>query len=321
MLKYTKGALMKKYFKTLEEQIEILISRNLIIEDQERAKDKLLNYNFYKVINGTRDYFVENPSSYNYRKGVTFREIEKLHEFDKTIKKHFLNSILDIERHLRSIISYVFMQYHPEAEAYLDPKNFKNLPSLVSANSHTLIKTIENYKEEMNYKKSMDYYAKKYDHVPFWFLINFISFGKLVNFYQTMKEGEAYEVANVFTKFLVANIEGAKGYYITTDQFDSFITAIKDLRNVVAHDNLILGYKSSQAIAAIDPVFDPWDKENRLDRQSVFSVYLIMQLFLSKSQFRELTFNLQNLIDKLEKEIDKKAFDKVMKDLGFPSDF
>lgn len=312
---------MKKYFKTLDEQIELLKSRNLIIEDEEWAKDKLLNYNFYKVINGTRKYFIDKPGSYNYRDNTSFRQLEKMHEFDKNIKKFFLTSILDIERHLRSIVSYVFMKHHPEAEAYLNPDNFNSNFSLISANSHTLTKTIENYKEEKNYNKSMEYYTKKYDHVPFWFLVNFISFGKLVNFYQTMKDKEAYEVANVFTKFMVANIEDSKGYYITNNQFNSYISAIKDIRNVVAHDNLILGYKADEDLDMIDPIFKKWNitKEDR--RDFVFEIYLVMQLFLSRSQFRELTYNLQESVEKLKREIDKKAFDMVMKDLGFPEDF
>ncbi len=312
---------MKAYFRTLDEQIDLLRSRNLLIEDEERAKDKLLDYNFYKVINGTRKYFTVESDLYKYRDGIEFRDLEKLHEFDKFIKRHFLNSILDIERHLRSIISYVFMQYHPEKNAYLNPNNFNNDTSLISANIHTLSKTIENYREEKNYHKSIEYYEKKYDHVPFWFLINFISFGKLVNFFQTMKEKEAYEVANTFTKFLRANNEEADGYYITVRQFDSFITAIKDIRNVVAHDNLILGYEANEDLAMIDPIFDQYEIEKRDGRHKVFHVYLVMQLFLSRSQFRELTFNLQNSIEILGKEIEEKAFHMVMRDLGFPNGF
>lgn len=312
---------MKTYFKTLDEQIDLLKSRNLIIDDEQRAKDKLLNYNFYKVINGTRKYFIDSPGSYDYRDGTSFRELEKMHEFDKEMKKYFLNSILDIERHLRSIISYVFMQYHPEAEAYLNPENFNSNFSLISANSHTLTKTIENYKEEKNYNKSMEYYTRKYDHVPFWFLVNFISLGKLVNFYQTMKDKEAYEVANVFTKFLIDNIEEAKGYYITNNQFDSYITAIKDIRNVVAHDNLLLGYRAEENLDMIDPIFKKWNISKEDKRDYVFEIYLVMQLFLTRSQFRELTYNLQAIIERLKKEIGKKAFDMVMKDLGFPEDF
>ncbi|MDO5026704.1 MAG: Abi family protein [Tissierellia bacterium] len=312
---------MKKYFKTLDEQVELLKSRNLIIENEAKAKDVLLNYNFYKVINGTRKYFVDAKGSYRYRDMTSFRDLEVLHEFDKEIKKFFLTSILDIERHLRSVISYVFMKFHPEAESYLNPKNFNSDTSLISANTYTLTKTIETYREEDNYNKSIKYYSDKYDHVPFWFLVNFISFGKLVNFYQTMKEKEAYEVANSFSRFLIENAENAQGYYISTGQFESFIIALKDIRNVVAHDNLLLGYRAEEDLDMIGPVFKPWGIGNEDSRDYVFNIYLIMQVFLTRQQFRELTYNLQASIEKLKKEIDEKAFSMVMKDLGFPEDF
>lgn len=43
---------LQKPFKTVEEQIKILQSRGLIITNAEDAKAKLLNNNYYTVING-----------------------------------------------------------------------------------------------------------------------------------------------------------------------------------------------------------------------------------------------------------------------------
>lgn len=312
---------MAKYFKTLDEQVELLRGRGLIIENEDKAKDKLLNYNFYKLVNGTREFFCRDDNPYVYRKGVEFRELNKLHEFDKEIKTHFLNSILDIERHLRSIISYVFMKSHPEANSYLNPDNFNGEKALITTNISTFVKTIDNYKEEENYKKSISHYSNKYKHVPFWFLINFISFGKLINFYQTMKEEEAYEVANIFTKFLTDNIEEAEGYYITVKQFESAILNIKNVRNIVAHDNLILSYKFDQDIYYIKPIHDKWEIGIEDRRNDLFNVYLVSQLFLSKSQFRELTFNIQKSLEDLDGEIDEIAYEKLIKSLGFPEEF
>lgn len=316
-----KEGFMRTYYKSIDEQIQLLKSRGLFIDNEARAKKVLLHYNFYKVINGTRLFLSKPGDPYRYRKGVTFHDVEAIHEFDKAIKKHFLNAVLDIERHLRSIVSYVFMKHHPEEEAYLKTENFNKNKALVSANTHTLTKTIEKYKEEKNYEKSIAYYFDKYDHVPLWFLINFVSLGKLVNFYQTMKAKEQYEVANLFTDFLYENIEEAKGYYITSQQFESFILNIREIRNVVAHDNMILNYLCDASVAFIGPIHDEWQIRKEDDRSNVFNVYLIMQAFLSRSQFRKLTFNLQEAIDVLKKEVDPTAFTHLMRALGFPEKF
>ncbi|NLW52685.1 MAG: Abi family protein [Tissierellia bacterium] len=308
---------MKRYFKTVDQQIDILKSRGLIIKDENLAKEILLHYNYYKVINGTIMFFNRKDDPYKYLDNTTFEEIEATHVFDKEIKKIFLNSILDIERHLRSIVAYTFMEHHPEANSYLNPDNFNNDKSLIDANIYSMSKTIDNFEEEVNYNKSIKYYYKKYNHVPLWFLINFISFGKLVNFYETMKDNEAYEVANDFTKFLTDNIPEAKGYYLTQRQFESVIKNIKEIRNVCAHDNLILSYKCEDDIVDIAPIHDKYGIEKNDDKKDLFNVYIVMQILLTKDQFRDLSNLIRAQIEELRKLINKKAFDKVMESIGF----
>ena len=49
-----------KDFKTIDEQIDLLKSRNIIFEDEENAKKILLNNNYYNIINGYKDLFLDN---------------------------------------------------------------------------------------------------------------------------------------------------------------------------------------------------------------------------------------------------------------------
>ena len=53
---------MEKGFKTIDEQIELLQSRNLHIENKETAKEILLNNNYYYLINGYKDLFLNRNS-------------------------------------------------------------------------------------------------------------------------------------------------------------------------------------------------------------------------------------------------------------------
>lgn len=46
---------MDKTFKTIEEQIELLQSRNLHIDNKETSRKILLNNNYYYLINGYKD--------------------------------------------------------------------------------------------------------------------------------------------------------------------------------------------------------------------------------------------------------------------------
>ncbi|MCL30097.1 Abi family protein, partial [Listeria monocytogenes] len=49
----------EKVFKTVEEQIQILKSRNLNILDEKNAKRILQKISYYDIINGYNDIFLE----------------------------------------------------------------------------------------------------------------------------------------------------------------------------------------------------------------------------------------------------------------------
>ena len=53
---------MEKEFKTIDEQIELLQSRNLHIENENIARKILLNNNYYYLINGYKDLFLNKNS-------------------------------------------------------------------------------------------------------------------------------------------------------------------------------------------------------------------------------------------------------------------
>lgn len=66
-----------KEFKTIDEQIELLKQRGLIINDEERAKKYLLSQNYYNLINGYAKFFPRNND--HYTANTSFDEITRLH--------------------------------------------------------------------------------------------------------------------------------------------------------------------------------------------------------------------------------------------------
>lgn len=51
------GLFLLKEFKTIDQQIEILLDRGLIIDDINKAKEYLLTQNYYNIINGYGNFF------------------------------------------------------------------------------------------------------------------------------------------------------------------------------------------------------------------------------------------------------------------------
>lgn len=93
---------MKEY-KSNEELIDYLISKNVIINDRESALKNIEKYSYYSVINGYKFVFKDNNS--NYKENVSFEEIFALYEFDKNIKAIFLKFTLEIEVIIKSLMA------------------------------------------------------------------------------------------------------------------------------------------------------------------------------------------------------------------------
>ena len=100
---------MEKEFKTIDEQIELLQSRNLYIENENIARKFLLNNNYYYLINGYKDIFLnKNSKEEKFANGTTLEEIYSLYEFDRKIRIIFLEYILLVERKIDTYIAYDF---------------------------------------------------------------------------------------------------------------------------------------------------------------------------------------------------------------------
>ncbi|EGO9187948.1 Abi family protein, partial [Enterococcus faecalis] len=86
----------KKPFKTLDEQIIILRNRGLVISDDEVTKSILLRENYYNVINGYKDIFIDRESedSEKFIKNTNFNEIYRLYSLDRDFRNHIFKYLL-----------------------------------------------------------------------------------------------------------------------------------------------------------------------------------------------------------------------------------
>ena len=76
-----------KKFKTWDEQIELLKSRNLIIKNESKLKLYLQKYNYQNFINAYNDPFMLNfdRNANRYRNDIDSEHIINLFNFDRTI--------------------------------------------------------------------------------------------------------------------------------------------------------------------------------------------------------------------------------------------
>ena len=81
-----------KIFKTLDEQIDILKSRGLVVNDYDKAKKILFKENYF-FLNGYRHFFTANYKDENFIPGTTFEELYSMFTFDRKIRNIFFKNI------------------------------------------------------------------------------------------------------------------------------------------------------------------------------------------------------------------------------------
>lgn len=183
---------MAKDFKVIDEQVELLIKRNIVITDNEKehVKRYLLNNNYYCVINQYSKFFMSKKDTKDlYDNNVSFENIKAVHQFDKTIKRIFLTSIIEVEHQFKSIISYRYTEhFNNDLNSYLKLGNYEYNNDDEEKEVKKLIRKIKKIiqdKQNDNNQNSIKHYINTNSGVvPFWVLSNYLTIGHLIYFYK-----------------------------------------------------------------------------------------------------------------------------------------
>ena len=199
---------------TYEEQLERLVSRGVVIEDEERCKKVLEDVNYYRL---TAYFLPFKMSDGNYIKGTSFLRVYEIYEFDRKLRRALFTALEDVEISLRAKFAY----YHAHkygAAGYLDPASFS------AKHDHT--KFLKNFEREVNYNKKtpfVKHHIEKYNGVfPIWVACELFSFGMLSLFYADMQLPDQ--------KYLSRRVYGTIPKNVA-----SWLRCCSDLRNICAH--------------------------------------------------------------------------------------
>ena len=100
-----------KAFKTIDEQIDILKGKGLVIDDIDYAREILLRENYF-FLSGYRHLFLKDDGSRKFINGTNIRELYGLFTFDRQIRNILFKNILIVENNLKSILSYIVSKNH-----------------------------------------------------------------------------------------------------------------------------------------------------------------------------------------------------------------
>lgn len=244
-----------KPFSNVQQQVDLLqFERNLIVKDVAVAKKKLLETNYFDLINGFETLLLVDKDNKNLGyENKSFDDFLSLYTFDKELSKEILAVISLFESKLKTSLAYHFCETfccEPlDTLEYLSKNNYED-PSNAYGPRHPayidyhqdrfiLFKTSYSYGRRHNlnyveYMKNIKPYIGRYTKPPFWVVIKSFNMGDLLSMIRLMKRPVLKEVLKDFNLTLA-----------NTDLFINSLEIIKDLRNTCAHFELINRFRSS----------------------------------------------------------------------------
>lgn len=227
-----------KPFKTYSEMIEILESRNIIIEDKQLAENALKNFSYYGLINGYKNTFLQDSKTDHFRKGTKFEELYTLHIIDTSLNALLFKYILYLEKSLKSRISYRISEkygvYTDEHDLLNSNPNDYLCRKYYSNSTGRRVNILASLKQCINKTRnnpSMLHYINDKNHIPAWILTTNISYGLTIEWYSILKNEDKTDICNSFiSPGLLAENE-------TKEFVKKALDLTKEYRNKIAHGN------------------------------------------------------------------------------------
>ena len=303
--------LVGKGFRTIDEQIEILKNKGLIIEDIEVAKEVLLRENYF-FINGYRILLMNSYADKTFVVGATFRELYSIFLFDRYFRNILFKNLMIIENQLKSVISYqLSKKYGFRDKDYLNVKNFNN----DKLKSRKVRDVIDKMKRQIrvNGSKHMAtmHYINNYGYIPLWVLVKVLSFGIVCDLYSILKHEDQVVIADIFG--------------VTTRDLDSFLPILANYRNLCAHEDIVYEHRTEKSI--VNTIYHEklnipkMDDEYIYGKNDVFSVLIILKFLLRDDDFRLMMKEIDYEICKLDGIIDSIPIQKILDRMGIPDNY
>lgn len=302
---------MKKEFKTIEEQVEILKKKGLIIEDEEETKEILLRENYF-FINGYRLLLMNSYSDKTFVKGSTFKELYALFLFDRSMRNIIFKYLLIIENQLKSITSYqLSKKYGYQEKDYLNPKNFTEDRSKIRRVKDLIEKMKRQVRINGTKHNATLHYIKNYGYVPMWILVKVLSFGIVCELYSVLKKEDQIEIASVFN--------------VSTEYLEDFLPILANYRNLCAHEDIMFDHKTEKVIPDTEyheklNIFK-MDDEYIYGKNDIFAVIIMLKYLLRKEDFRIMLKEIDYEKELLDSRIDSIPIEKILDRMGIPKNY
>ena len=272
---------MDKPFKNIQEQVELLKSRGLTVEDADSAAEFLLYHNYYRV----SGYSLTLRKDDVFYESATMQNIIDIYEFDHELRHILLKHLETIEIKMKSVYSYEFAQMY-------SPYNYEDPSLFADSDKHKEI--MEKAERQKNLSLKNEAYLKHFSDtgqkMPIWAYVSLLTIADI---------SLLYKISETELKNKVA-----EDFFINTpnraDLLSRFMHSMTIVRNLCAHGSRLYnrifqqkpGLKKSELSLLIK------NDKNIVDNQHLYGFIFVMRRLLSKQDFSTLKSEIETLSKK-----------------------
>lgn len=300
-----------KIFKNLDEQIEILETKGLIINDKDMAKEVLFRENYF-FVSGYRHLFMQSYRANQFILGTTFEELYSVFLFDRNIRNIMFKYILIIENNIKSIISYqLSKRYGIKEKDYLNPRNFSQNTLKTRQITDVLNKVKRQIRVNGMQHKATVHYLSNYGYIPLWILVKVLSLGIVSELFNILKSEDKKSISDF--------------YDIDSETLSIYLSLASNFRNLCAHEDILYDHRTQRNIP--DNKYhlllniDKTDNEYNYGKNDLFAMIIIMKYMLSKEEFHDFLYQIGYEIDILDGKVSTVPLNLILNKIGFPDNW
>lgn len=275
-----------KSAKSVEEQITLFKERGIIINDEEKVKEILLDIGYYRLGFYTFPFETTFPDKtkrqHIYKKGTTFMDVLDLYYFDFYLRNILLKYITRIEVNFRTTVTYKASMEYKKTNIWFCDNNVMK-PNFITYFENKIYTDnfVRNNLVLSEHKKN----HKEDSFSPAWKLMECLTFGNLISIYKSFLDN------GIRSKI-------ASHYGINSiPTFENYIDAIRRVRNICAHGGVLYDMTLSEGIA--NGPAGKIDSENRNGLKSVINVISYFLKIISADSANEMHREIYELISEL----------------------
>lgn len=302
-----------KPFLTYDQLIDkLVLEKQLCVPDRHDAIEKLKKHSYFALITGYKLPFKTKAGTY--RLHTTFDDIYALFLFDDALRGLFLRFILQIENHVKSLMSYSFCsRYGENQQEYLNATNYNYIPEN-QTKINDLIGRLSKLATGDTEYPYINHQYRAHNNVPLWVMTKALTLGTVSKMYSFFPQSLQSCISREFPEVTESDLVG-------------MLNMLSRIRNVCAHNERLFDYRFQKGTIHDTDIHQrlgiPKNRGNQYKKgkKDLFATIIIFYYLLDPGEFEQFIDELSRLIDDLLNKTKMLDRNQMLKYLGFPANW